>query len=775
MLRQRNYLCYPSNDTDLRKVGEKSFRKYTRIVLIGLFLSTIFFVYKAMSVDVDYDFEKFYPTSDPETEFFMNYRTKFRSDNDFLLISIERSNGVFDIDFLKKVNEFTEELKEQKYVDSVVSLTNQKEYSIRTITTSRDYIDFENVDLKRDSAGIFKNTELVNTFIAEDASSVCVFLQHEEFLSKDKSDELITGIFKCSEKYDFEKVRMAGRTIGQRYYIDKMMSEMLLFVGLSAVLVVLFLAIAFKSIWGVLVPQAVIFSGMVWLIGGMGVFNEPINIILTVLPSVMFVVSMSDVIHLVSRYLDALRVEEKPFVAIKVAVREVGIATLLTSITTAIGFFSLVFVRVQPIQVFGVVMGIGVLIAFVLTFVTLPALFYIFPGPKYVRNKKDDHFWKKRLAKWFVIVMNRKWRVIGISVVLIIISVVGLLRIKPDNLLMDDLHDKEPLKADFNYLDEHYGGVRPFELAVQLHGDSTTLWDDDVMKTLDSVEMYLREDYGLNIKTSIISTVKIMNRSMYSGLPEFNKLPHKKSKKRDIKRAITSERFEPLLRTMVDSTDKLLRIGGTIPDLGNQTVTAMDKKLNRFLESKTLGGKIEYQITGTAHLIDKNLSYLSVSLVQGLAVSILIVALIMGLIYRSGSILLISIVPNIVPLLFIGGVMGFVGVDLKISTAIIFTIAFGIAVDDTIHLLGKFKYELMKGRSKMYALKRSYMTTGKAMILTTLILCSGFALLIFSSFMGTFYLGIMLCLALFVALIADLTLLPVLILLFYHPKKKSKS
>jgi len=146
----------------------------------------------------------------------------------------------------------------------------------------------------------------------------------------------------------------------------------------------------------------------------------------------------------------------------------------------------------------------------------------------------------------------------------------------------------------------------------------------------------------------------------------------------------------------------------------------------------------------------------------------------MGLIFSSGSILLISIVPNVVPLLFIGGVMGYIGVELKISTAIIFTIAFGIAVDDTIHLLGKFRYELMKGRTRMYALKRSYMTTGKAMILTTLILCSGFALLVFSSFLGTFYLGVMLCLALFVALIADLTLLPVLILLFYTPKKSKK-
>ena len=183
---------------------------------------------------------------------------------------------------------------------------------------------------------------------------------------------------------------------------------------------------------------------------------------------------------------------------------------------------------------------------------------------------------------------------------------------------------------------------------------------------------------------------------------------------------------------------------------------------------------IDCRITGTAFLIDKNMSYLSESMVKGLALSILIVALIIGIIYRSVSIMIISLVPNVFPLIVMGGIMGFLGIELKTSTAIIFTIGFGIAVDDTIHFLGKFKYELLKGKGKLYALKRTYLTTGKAMILTTLILCAGFVLLVMSSFMGTFYLGFLLSITLFVALIADLTLLPVLLLLFYKPRKSKQ-
>jgi predicted RND superfamily exporter protein len=756
----------------LKKNDAKKFRKYARLTLIGLLLATLFFIYQASKVGFDYDFEKFYPTSDSETEYFFEFRDKFQSDNDFLLISIENKSGVFDLKFLKKVDRFTQEISKLKYIDSVSSITNQKEYFIGFVTTNKQLIDFKTVDLKRDSSRIYLKPELIGSFIAKDGKSICVFVKHQDFLAKKNSDGLLDKIEAISDKYSFDKTRVVGRIIGQKYYIKKMMGEMLFFVALSAILIVIFLFIAFRSIWGVIIPQFVILGGMIWLIGTMSLFNQPINIILTVLPSVMFVVSMSDTIHLVSRYLDALRTEDNTLDAIKMAVREVGMATFLTSITTSIGFFSLVFVRVEPIQVFGVVMGIGVLIAFVLTFITLPALFYFFPGPRYVRMKKQDHFWRKRLEKWFVIVLKRKGLILVMSAVIVAISVYGLLQIKTNNLLMDDLDKSDPLKQDFNYLDAHFGGVRPVELAITINSDSIDVWDKDVLRTLDTVQTYLIEKYGLAVNSSLVSGIKIVHRSMYSGLPEYYAMPTQKTKWRDIKRIITAPSAHHVYSMLVDSTGQTMRISGTIPDLGNIAVTKMDKDLMKYLETKTMNKVIDYQITGTAHLVDKNLSYLSTSLVKGLLISILIVALLMGLIYRSMSMLLISLIPNLIPLVVIAGVMGFVGVELKISTAIIFTIAFGIAVDDTIHFLGKFKFELMKGRTKVYALKRSYMTTGKAMILTTFILCAGFALLGFSSFLGTFYLGILICITLFVALIADLTLLPVLILLFYKPKKK---
>ncbi len=758
-------------------VGDKSIKKYIWSVIAVFTLITVFLGYHITQIRFDYNFENFFPSNDDETAFFLDYREKFNSDNDFLLISVENENGIFEKSFLEEVEKFSVALGKVKNVEQVRSITNEEEQFIFPggATASKPYIDFNDFDEERDSTRIYKNAELINTFVAENGKALCIFLKHEDYLSKKKSDYLITDIQNASEKVGLANIRIAGRTIGQKYYIDKMIVELTLFVGLSVFLIILFLVIAFKSVWGVIVPQVVIVSSMIWVVGGMGFFDQPMNIILTVLPSIMFVVGMSDVIHLVSRYLDALRVEKDVLTSIRVAVKEVGFATLLTSITTSIGFFSLYFVQVQPIQIFGIIMGIGVLVAFVLTFLTLPVLFYLFPGPKFVRNAPKDHFWKKYLERGYILVLRKRRQVLIISAGVVVVSLIGMFQVETNNLMMDDLKESEPLKKDFDFFDKNFGGIRPYELSITITDTARTVWDKDVLSTLDSVETYLENEFGITVKSSLVKSIKTLNRASHAGNADEYQLPVTNNKIRSFRRALRIADQGSFLRTFVDSTERLTRISGTIGDIGNTAITEKEMAFLEFLKQHDLDGAIEYQTTGTAYLLDKNMRYLAVSLVKGLGVSILIVALIIAFVHRSWRIMVISVVANVLPLIFIAGFMGFVGIELKTSTSIIFTIAFGIAVDDTIHFLGKFKFELMKGKGKLYALKRSYMTTGKAMILTTLILSAGFLLLVFSGFLGTFYMGLLLCITFIVALIADLTLLPVLLLIFYKEKPLNKA
>lgn len=745
------------------------------VVLPTFFAITAFFAYNLKDIRLDYDFEKFFPMSDEETEYFFEYRKKFTSDNDFVLVAVPNEKGIFDKDFLKKVDQLTTAADTLPHVEIATSITAQEEVFLFSGggSASKPYIDFDDFDAKRDSTRIYEHQELINNFISEDAKSICVFIKHKDFLGKEKSDRLLEQLNALVKSLELEDVKIGGRIRGQKYYIDKMTVEMTLFVSLGALLVLVFLFIAFRSIWGVLVPQVVILGSLVWLVGGMSALDQPINIILVTIPSIMFVVSMSDVIHLVSRYLDSLRDGKNKYDAIMQSINEVGLATLLTSITTAIGFFSLYFVRVEPIQRFGIVIGIGVLIAFILTFALLPVCFYLFPDPKYIHKTKKDHFWKKYLQNWFIWITKKRSAVLVIWIVIVAVCITGGAMIEADNLIMDDLDQSEQIQKDFRYLGEHYGGIRPFELAVTLKDSNKSVWDLDVLNKLDSIELYLEQQYDTRIRVSLTKAVKILNRASHAGDIKYYKIPQSKKQLRKLKRPIRIAQQGKFYRTLVDSTGSIIRLGGAMDDIGNKLVKAKSDSLEKYIQRKGYDEFFDFQITGTAHLLDKNMRYLSTSLIQGLSFSVLIVALIIGFIYRSFSILAISIITNMIPLIFVAGLMGYFGINLKTSTAIVFTIAFGIAVDDTIHYLGKFKYELMKGKDKLYALKRSYLTTGKAMILTTLILCGGFFLLILSSFQGTFYMGLMLCLTLLVALIADITLLPVLLLLFYRDTKQS--
>lgn len=758
-------------------VGKETIKKLSWPILIGFVVFTSIFGIQLWQTQFDYDFEKFFPIEDEETAFFYDHRAKFESDNDFLLIAIENESGIFNLPFLKKVNRYANELKKNDLIESITVITDQKQFFLLPtgLTAEKPYISFQEQELKKDSISIYNSKELINTLVAKNGKSLCLFIKHKEYISKKKCDLLIDSVNVTTKKFNFEKIHIAGRTIGQAYYIEKMNHELLFYVALSAILIVLFLYIAFRSLWGILIPQVILLGSVVWIVGAMGLFNQPINIILTTLPTVMFVVAMSDVIHLVARYLDALRVTNNTVESIQIALREVGFSMFLTSITTAIGFFSLYFVNVEPIRIYGIVLGFGVLIAFFLTIVTLPALFYIFPNPNYILDKKESQFWIKQLKKWFVFVLRKRRKVILISILALIIGIVGLLQITADNYLMDDMRASEPIKQDFNFLDDNYGGIRPFEMAIIIKDSTKSFWDEEVLLEIEKVEDYIENNYGAEIKQSLLQTIKIMNRSSHAGIGSYYKLPTSKRTLRSFKQKLKMAGRGKLYDLLIDSTGTISRINGGIGDLGGTIIRSKNKELNAFLNKLTSKEWLEFKVTGTSHLLDKNMNYLSTSLVKGLLFSVLVVALIMGLVYRSWQILIISILPNLIPLVLVAGIMGYFGIALKTSTAIIFTIAFGIAVDDTIHFLGKFKTELNKGRSKIYALKRSYITTGKAMILTTLILCAGFLLLLLSSFLGTFYMGLLLCLTLFFALILDLTLLPVLLLLFYHPKKRNKN
>jgi predicted RND superfamily exporter protein len=693
------------------KYDDKQVRTWARYIMLLVIAITLPMLYQWKNITFSYEFEDFLPQNDDNAQIFKDFKERFASDNDFLLLALEKKSGIFDSTFLKKVEKIESDIAKIDDVTAVRSILSMSEFRFMPggLVVEIPYVHLDSMRLEKDSVRIYSHEELVNQFVSENGRSLCLFIKHTDFLSKERSDILSDKLYALLDKAELDDYHLIGRVVGQRYYVEKMMSEMMLFISISVILVILFLWIAFRSIWGILLPQVVLYLSAIWVIGSMGLFNEPINILLVLLPSILFVVGMSDVIHLVSKYIDNLRDGMPKNDAVINAVKEIGLATLLTSLTTAIGFISLIVIPVKPIQSFAIYVSLAVVITFIITILTLPALFILSKAPV-VAEKYKNPIWHRVLAKTFKWTLRNR-KTIPLAFLLVFgVSLFGVTKLESNNFLMDELKDDNPVKMSFNYMDDNYGGIRPFELMIELKNpEQNQFWDKEVLKDFERVQDYLENEYGVQRITSLITILKTANRSFKSGLHSNYKLPENKGDIARFKKQLERLENGQILRLVVDSTQHFARITGTIPDWGNKKVTAKNQELEHFLNNELKSQYFDVKLTGTAHLLDLNLKTLSNNMMQGLILASVIIAVLMALLYRSFTMTIISLIPNIIPLVVVAGMMGYMGINLKISTAITFTISFGIAVDDTIHFLSKLKLELSKGKSLLRALRTTYL------------------------------------------------------------------
>ena len=745
-------------------------RKLSIATLLILAAVSAFFITGLGDVSFDYDFEKFFPQDDPETQFFNEYRETFGSDNDFVLIGILNEEGIFREPFLRKVASLTDSLKTVSYVTDVQSPTTVEQLRFDPLfgaPIERPYLRYDDPSkYTKDSLRIYQQPELLGTLFSASGKAVCVFLKTEEYISKAEADTLDQDLERVLSHFTFDEIHVAGRASGQAYYVELLQNEFVLFISLSIILIAAFLIVAFRSFWGVWVPLLVVLMAVIWTVGLLARTGHPLGIMLNVLPVIVFVVGVSDVVHLVTRYFEELRQSRPKMQALKTAFREVGLATFLTSLTTGIGFLTLLTSGIQPIDEFGVYTAIGIFLAFILAFTLLPAVLALSKIPRAVDHPTNRLFWDRRLRKLFRFVLKNRLGVMVGSALVFLISVGGAVLIESNNYLLEDLRESDPLQQHFRFMEEHFGGVRPFEMHITVVDDDKTIWNLEVLHELDELSTYLDTAYGVGAQMSVLQVVKSMNQSQHNGRIEHYRLPDSEAQFEKLMGKIESADRGGFLRAIASEDGRYARIGGRIPDLGNIAVSKKDRKLAAFFEEEIDSDLFKYKLTGTSVLIDLNNEALSTNMIYGLLIAFGVIALIMGLLFKSLKMVLLTLIPNMLPLIMIAGIMGYAGIPLKVSTSIIFTIAFGIAVDDTIHFMSKLKLELMKGKSMIYAIKRTVLSTGKAIVVTSVILCAGFILLIFSNFLGTYYIGLLISMMLLFAVLADLVLLPVLLILF---------
>ncbi len=726
---------------------------------LSALLTLVLLIFRPMP-NFDYDFEQFFPQDDPDLAFYRGvYERDFGSDNDYLLLAMSNPDGgLFEPRFLAQAAKAKDQIQSLSGVDTLISIFDLEipiinAFGIQTFPVL-DWSGRESIQ-----ASIEKLEQYKGSLIAKDGSSFLFLIQNDPQLSKEEGDSLYEQIILVLAQNSLKPYAVAGKIQTQRDFVSLMQREFGLFIGASLVLMLLVLFLVFRKPWGILIPILVLLMGILWAFGLILLAGKPLDIMSVMQPTIFLIVGLSALIHYFTHLIKKLKSGSPKALAIQDTFRELTFAVGLTVFTTSMGFLSLYFTSIPALKTFGLWTGIGILVLFLAVLGITPGLLHAFPlaQPSFKLTSTGDRF----LAGFFQKIIRYRKR---IAFTFLGISLLGIglaSQVKINGYLLDNLPLDHPIQEDFAYFDVQFGGSNPLELYLEKGPAAESLLDLEVLIQIEKVEEKLRELFGEGEFISPISLVKTLNQAQNQGNPKAFALPSRGQylrMQRYVDQALNLGGVKVLSKNQLTG-----RISGRAPDLGSLKMGELRSKLLDFVQEEIDPKLLQVKWTGTAHLIDRGHESVTRQMAKGLGLAFLIVGLIAGLLFRSWRLSFILLIPNVIPLIWMCGLMWVLGIEFKLTTAILFTVAFGIAVDDTIHFMSKLKLELTKGRNLHYAIKRTFLEAGKAITLTSVILVAGFGLLIFSQFGVTQFTGLLISFSLIFALMADLLLLPVLL------------
>ena len=739
-------------------------KQNTRGVIIGAFvLLSVISVLQLFNLKFSFSLDQFFPEGDEDLEFFKSFTKDFESDINFLLVAVERKDGVFDQQFLQQFHNFTLKARDLPYVVESQSLTKFS-YPLKTpfAITSIPAIHIDQPEkYDKDKARILKDERFVGNLISEDATAIVVAIKTVDTVLIDESKILVTALDSLVNTYDFEDYHMLGTSYFQKEMVEMQKREIIVSSSVSALLVSIVMFMIFRKPLGIAVALVSIGLGMLLFLGFLGLAGRELNVMSALYPVLMIIVGTSDVIHIMSKYIDELRKGLSKKEAIRITIKEIGLATLLTSITTAIGFATLATSKVIPIKDFGINSAVGVIIAYLTVIFFTTAMLSMFNTDQLIKLGRGQAFWERSM-QWMYDFTKKYPRQIAIGIsATILICLYGLSLVTTNYRLESNLPKGAKISKDFVFFEEEFAGFRPLELAVFVQGNYTT--DDfEVLQQIDKVEQKLAANPHIMSINSITSLYKSINQMHKANRPEAYHLPDQKST--FVKYQRMSDRVPTsAMKILVSEDKKKARITSRIKDLGADSIRIVESLLENWLIENTDPNIVQFKITGTGMILDKNADYIRKNLIEGLGIAVLIVSLLMVLLFRNIKMILISLIPNILPLLIAGALLGYLGIELEAGVSILFAIIFGIAVDDTIHFLSKYKLARNAGKDMEQALHITFLETGKAICLTSLILFFGFLVMLFSIHPPSITVGMMISVTLLSALLSDMLIIPVLI------------
>ena len=743
-------------------------------IAIALIIVSVFLTVRALDVAFDFSPRSMFLTWDPEIEYLAEFREEFGDEDRFVFVVAVSPDTVFTASRLAQIDAISTELDQIEEVDKVLSLTTvplvrgQPGYvEVRPFIEEIPEDPSELATLATEATGY---RLFVRRLVSTDSQAAGIMVSLGSGLSDEKARRpTIKAIEEVVSRHQGQAeldLYVNGLPVVQRSYAVLMQSDLFRSVGISAIAMLLALFVLFRNVLGAVVPLATVLVAVVWSVGIMQMRAIPFNIINAVVPTLLMVIGVSDAIHLVSRYYEELGAGKEKWTAIRDALREVGAACFLTSFTAAAGFYSLVVAKVDIIKELGRTASIGIGLAFAVIILAVPLLLLAAPKPSPRQTKHIDSGPISRILRWNLhIVTHHPMRVVAVTFVVAVVAAFGALRLEAQSFLLEEIRSSHPISIANKVQEEHLSGVLPVVIDIRT---------DRPNGALDPVLLRRQRD----IIEALVADPRIGQASGLSDL--IVEMNHVLRGEEDIPQTqMAVERTLLLYENSEDSSflDDLTNFDRsrapiflTFRDVGSAAYfdwyhhwVGNQKKGTPGALADMFPPDVSVKVTGAGVIANRALNNIIRDMMASLSLAFLLIFLAMTILFRSLRIGVFVMLPNVLPLLLLSGMMGWLAIPLRTSTVLIFSLGLGLAVNDTIHFLARYRAERDDSGDLDGRIERTLNTTGRAIIFTSVILILGFLSLLSSSFIGIFQLGILGTTAIFGALLGDLFLLPVLL------------
>ena len=747
------------------------------LILLGVAAFTVFLAMQWKNMRFSNTEANILPDDHPASIQYNAFTKIFGEEGNAIVLAI-RDSALFTPKNFNQWNTLSKQLDAFPEVEYVISLENLKElikdndtqtFSMEPLITTPPTTKTEIDSLTNH---LFKELPFYDNLVYNAKSGT---IQTVVYLDKDimntavRNEFILNDLAELVEDFEQETgmdVRISGMPYIRTWNTKSIVDEIGLFIVGALLVTSISFFFFFRSFRATFISMCVVIIGVMWAFGILGLLKYEITILTALIPPLIIVIGIPNCIFLINKYQQEVKKHGNQALSLQRVISKIGNATLMTNITTASGFATFIILDSDLLKEFGIVASINIVGIFILSLLIIPIIYSFMPLPKTKHLKHLNKKWMDIFVNWMEnMVRNHRIGVYITTVGVLVLSIIGIYQMRITGSRIEDLPKKSHFYKDIQFFEAEFDGIMPMEIVVDTKRKNGVI-KPATLKRMDGLGTVIDEIPELSRPISVVDLVKYSKQAFYNGIPKYYQLPTSQENT-FIMNAVQKSSTDgtDLLQSFVDSTGQTARLTTYMRDVKIDRMEEIEKDLQEAIAKQFPSERYDVFMTGKALLFLKGTKYLVKNLLLSLALAIGLISLFMAYLFRSYKMVIISLVPNLLPLVITAGVMGYLGVPIKPSTILVFSIAFGISVDDTIHFLAKYRQELTANRwhikKSVYAALRE---TGVSMFYTSIVLFFGFSVFIISSFGGTKALGGLVSATLLFAMLSNLILLPSLLL-----------